>query len=93
MEEIEDEEILDLISEPRLCTHNVFTKRSEEGYFKILIQNHLNVDDRLFGEFFRLTKKQFQFVCDLLEEDISKHPCNRTPHPITREEKLAITLR
>ena len=46
-EELEDEETLGMLAEVREEQHDMFTKRSDEGYFKILIANHLRSDEKL----------------------------------------------
>src|SRR5436190_19038388 len=73
--------------------YDIFVTRQEEGYFRLLISNHLESDDTLFSEFFRLSKDQFKFVEGLLWQDLTKSSTNRTPYPITAHEKLALTLR
>lgn len=93
VEEVDDEEVMEMLFAPRVSTHDIFTTREEEGYFRILINNHLKIDDTLFSEFFRLSKDQFQFVESLIRQDLTKSSTNRNPYPITAQEKLALTLR
>lgn len=91
MEEEEDE-FLRLLS-VREETDEMYTSRSEEGYYKILIKNHLEADNEKFRGFFRLNKDQFDFVLTLIDEDIRKQPTNTVKVPISSKEKLALTLR
>lgn len=71
----------------------MFTRRLEEGYYNLLINNHLKADERKFREFFRLNPDQFQFVLSLIEEDITIQGTHFVKYPITSEEKFALTLR
>lgn len=93
-EEEEDEELMLLhhVLQKRRGIHNMFLKRTEEGYCKLLI-DHLKKDGKKFREFFRLNLDQFHFVLALIQDDLTKPGTNAVPLPITPEEKLALTLR
>nr|XP_023018037.1 uncharacterized protein LOC111507039 [Leptinotarsa decemlineata] len=93
-EEEEDEEhmLLHHIFQKRRGIQNLFVKRREEGYFKLLIAL-LKTDDSKFRECFRLNLDQFHFVVALIRDDLTKPGTNAVPLPITAEEKLALTLR
>jgi len=92
LEEIEGEEMLiDQVSSKNV--HNMFRKRKEEGFFSVLIEKHLFRDEKKFREFFRLSWEQFNYVLNLIEDDIKSNPCNRVKEPISAAEKLAVTLR
>lgn len=96
LEEIEEEELLleNLIEEQRNATeHPLFLSRPEEGFFSILINRHLIHDDKKFRDFFRLNVDQFNYILDLIKNDITTDSSNRHPYPITAAEKLAVTLR
>jgi len=73
--------------------HQMFLSRKTEGFFNILIEKHLWRDRKNIGEFFRLNWDQFNYVLNLIEEDIKTSPSIKIPEPITAAEKLAVTLR
>jgi len=74
-------------------THNLFLTRKIEGFYNILIEKHLFKDEQKFREFFRLSYDQFNYVLNIIEDDIKINPSNRVRQPITPAEKLTITLR
>jgi len=83
---MEDEQILEMLCEPREEVRPMFLRRSEEGYFKILIEKHLHSDEAKFSEFFRLDLTQFHFVLSLIENDLYTVSLNnRNLYPITAE--------
>ncbi|CAH1969783.1 unnamed protein product [Acanthoscelides obtectus] len=62
-EEEEDEWLqLKLLEKQRCEKHDIFQKRTEEGFFSLLINGHLKEDEKKFREFFRLNPEQFDFV-------------------------------
>ena len=93
-EEIEDEEvILQMYGGKRAKIHLMFELRNKEGIFQRLITNHLREDHNMFAEFFRLSVEQFDFLVELIKDDLSRKSYNRNLYPVTPEEKIAITLR
>ncbi|KAF0715451.1 protein ANTAGONIST OF LIKE HETEROCHROMATIN PROTEIN 1-like [Aphis craccivora] len=94
-EEEEDDEILLLhLSEEKRKQHDpLFTKRSTEGYHEILINGHLKNNEIKFREFFRLNRNQFDFILNLVTDDLTLNPTFFIRKPISPEEKLAVTLR
>ena len=96
LEEIDEEEeiLMQLNNHEKIAeVHPIFKRRSEEGYFNNLINQHLLKDEKKFREFFRLNIAQFNFILDVIKEDITKNSSNKYPYPITLDEKLAVTLR
>lgn len=95
LEEVDEEEMIikHILCNKTKKVHEMFRARKMEGFFNILIEKHLYQDDRKFREFFRLSWDQFNYVLNLIEDDIKINPCNRVGEPITAAEKLAITLR
>lgn len=96
LEEEEDEEIL--LQLVKLKNSNapvnlIFKQRRDEGCYTTLINRHLQQDDVKFREYFRFNKAQFNFLIDLIKNDIKTEPYNRVQYPITAEEQLAIVLR
>lgn len=73
--------------------HDMFLKRKIEGFYNILIEKHLFKDETKFREFFRLSYDQFNYVLNIIEDDIKSDPYNRVKQPITPAEKLSVTLR
>lgn len=71
----------------------MFKNRQTEGFQSILIKNHLNDNETKFKEFFRISRFQFNYILNLIQDDIKLKPCNRVRDPITPSEKLAVTLR
>ena len=71
----------------------MFRMRNEEGFYNKLIAQHLLQDPTKFAEFFRISPNQFDFLVQLIKEDLSKQSTNVHLYPIKAEEKLAITLR
>ena len=68
-------------------------KRKEEGFFSVLIEKRLFRDEKNFREFFRLDREQFNYVLNLIEDDLKLNPYNRVNEPISPVEKFAVTLR
>jgi len=92
LEEIEDEEIIiDQVITKEV--HDMFQSRKKEGFFSILIEKHLFSDEKKFREFFRLSWEQFNYILNLIEDDIKSNRTNRVREPISPAEKLAVTLR
>ncbi|KAJ8892197.1 hypothetical protein PR048_004777 [Dryococelus australis] len=58
----------------------------------ILIKRHLLHDYEKFRAFFKLNIHQFDYLLELVKEELTNEPCNRIPQPITAAEKLVITL-
>ena len=93
-EEIEEEQlVMDMYGKKRAQTHYIFNLRSEEGMYNQLIVQHLREDPKKFSEFFRLSSDQFDFLVELVKDDLSKQSTNFRLYPITPEEKIAVTLR
>lgn len=92
LEEEEDDDFLLLYAmrKKRKLTMPLFKKRSQEGSYSVLIQNHLLGDERIFREYCRLNKSQFNFVLSLIKEEIKPKVLRVA---ITAEEKLFLTLR
>ncbi|KAJ8889813.1 hypothetical protein PR048_009317 [Dryococelus australis] len=53
--------------------------RNSEGVYNILIKRHLLHDDEKFRAFFRLNIQNFDFVLELVKEELTTEPCNRIP--------------
>lgn len=73
--------------------NEMYLAREAEGFFSVLIEKHLWRDETKFREFFRLSWDQFNYVLNLVEEDIKANPSIKIRKPITAAEKLAVTLR
>jgi len=59
-EEDDDDVLLLYLSEEKRKGHDqLFTKRSTEGYYEILINRHLKNNEIKFREFFRINRYQF----------------------------------
>ncbi|KAL4107178.1 hypothetical protein QTP88_017561 [Uroleucon formosanum] len=92
LEEIEKEEII--IEEVMTKSVNdLYLTRKEEGFFSVLIEKHLFRDEKKLREFFRLRWEQFNYVLNLIEDDLKLNPYNRVKEPISPAEKFAVTLR
>ncbi|CAI6370763.1 unnamed protein product [Macrosiphum euphorbiae] len=89
---MENELLTNIIPKKRKPFNSLFSTRNSEGFFKNLIGGHLINDDEKFREFFRLNRKQFNFILSLVQEKMTKKPTLRVPEPISPEEKLALTL-
>ncbi|KAL4082834.1 hypothetical protein QTP88_029490 [Uroleucon formosanum] len=92
-EEDEEEDENPLVTIKRNPIDKIFTTRIDEGFFKILINGHLNSSKPKFREFFRINYDQFMFILLLIKNDITLPPSKRVKKPIKPEEKLAVTLR
>lgn len=68
-------------------------QRKLEGFQSILVKNHLTDNEIKFKEFFRITRYQFNYILELIQDDLITNPYNRVKDPITPTKKLAITLR
>ncbi|CAI6372753.1 unnamed protein product [Macrosiphum euphorbiae] len=95
LQEIDEEQALihHHLSKKSKQTHTIFQARESEGFFSILIEKHLWEDQTKFREFFRLSWDQFNYVLNLIEDDITSNPTNKIKKPISPAEKLAVTLR
>lgn len=63
-EEEREEEIINLMIKvkKRKVRHDIFTHRRTEGLSKNLISQHLIDDETKFKNYFRIIKRQFDFV-------------------------------
>lgn len=90
--ESENEErlILHLINKKRCKTSKsaYLRKRETHGEFRLSAE----VPDNVFQKSFRLTRRQFNEVHELIKDDITGKECN-AQIPIGSEEKLAVCLR
>lgn len=94
LNEIEEETaVVERLLDLRKYVSKVYSNRSSEGVFKILIQKHLLDDEVKFKAYFRFTREQFYDLLNLIEDDLKVDSCNRVKKPITPAEKLALTLR
>ncbi|KAL4149524.1 hypothetical protein QTP88_003457 [Uroleucon formosanum] len=82
-----------LITKNQNEVHEMYLAREAEGCFSVLIEKHLWRDEIKFREFFRLSWDQFNYVLNLVEEDIKTNPSIKIRKPITAAEKLAVALR
>ena len=93
-EEAEDEALLLALLEgrkKRKAAKRLYANRSTEGYSRILITNHLEDNETIYRQFFRLNK-QVAFVLNLIGNDIKREPSTRVLHPISPQDKLLVTL-
>ena len=51
--------------------HEMFLTRKTEGVYSILIEKHLWRDESKFREFFRLSRDQYTYVLNIIENDIT----------------------
>lgn len=94
-EEEDDEEILFTIlsKRKRRKIKHIYTDRDKEDHGNSFIKNHLLYDEETYRQFFRLNKKQVDFVLSLIENNIKKTSSRRVKYPISPVEKLLLTLR
>lgn len=99
LEEEDDEnwELIELIQinnykTKRSKVYNLFKNRLSEGYFNLLIKEHLNNSEERFRQFLRLSRAQFYFVLNLITDDLKKTATSTNKNPISPEEKLALTF-
>ena len=95
LQQIEEEQaiIKYVVSKNKNEVHEMYLAREAEGFFSVLIEKHLWRDETKFREFFRLSWDQFNYVLNLVEEDIKTNPSIKIRKPISAAEKLAVTLR
>ncbi|KAL4148678.1 hypothetical protein QTP88_002849 [Uroleucon formosanum] len=95
LQEIDEEQAIihHRLSKKSKQTHTNFKARESEGFFSILIEKHLWEDQTKFREFFRLSWNQFNYVLNLIEDDITSNPTNKIKKPISPAEKLVVTSR
>jgi len=55
----------------------LFTNRITEGYHEILINGHLKNNEIKFRNFFRINRNQFDFILNLIRDDLILNPCFR----------------
>jgi len=95
LQEVEEEQaiIKHVLSNKKNEVHEIYLTRETEGFFSVLIEKHLWRDETKFREFFRLSWDQFNYILNLIEEDITTNASIKVQKPITAAEKLAVTLR
>nr|XP_042905125.1 uncharacterized protein LOC122270717 [Parasteatoda tepidariorum] len=71
----------------------IFVNRPTEGTFAVLIQRHLMFNDEKFRQYFRFSIELLQELFNLIEGSISYRVCNRRQQPVSKKEKLCLTLR
>ncbi|MPC43534.1 hypothetical protein E2C01_037183 [Portunus trituberculatus] len=67
----------------------MFELRNEEGMFQKLLTNHLHEDYNKFAEIFCLSVEQFDFLVELIKDDISKKSFNT---PSKSNDRLRLQL-
>jgi len=75
--EKDDDDVLlwSLLSEEKRKDHDtLFTNRSTEGHHEILINGHLKNIEIKFREFFRINRNQFDFILNLIRDDLTLNP-------------------
>jgi len=85
-EEDDDDDVLlwSLLSEEKRKDHDpLFTNRSTEGYHEILINGHLKNNEIKFREFFRINRNQFDFILNLIRDDLTLNPTVFIRKPIS----------
>lgn len=86
-------ELLFLLPLKRKSTHEMILNRENEGTYNLLVKKYLMTDDDMFVKFFRVTPGIFHTILDQISDEITTAPCNRTPKPISAEQKLCVALR
>ena len=71
--------------------HNINKQHLLLGEFHILVKELATYEDKLF-EYFRMPQHQFQYIINLLEDDI-KEELTQFRQPTSASERLAICLR
>lgn len=71
--------------------HGINKKREELGEFHRLVQELKNDPER-FHMYFRMTKEEFDFLHDLIKNDIQKQN-TQLRRAISTEERLSVCLR
>ena len=74
----------------RYWVHNIFKRRKIYGAHNHLMTD-LELDEEHFMKYFRLSKSQFEYVLEKIQEDIVKHGISR--ESISTRQRLAIYLR
>lgn len=93
LEDEADEELLLLANYFRDEKNEMFTERSREGCYNILVERRLIDNEYRFHAYFRVSFELFNYILDYIKDDIRRDPSNRVKRPISPEEKLALTLR
>lgn len=92
----EEEQILGmlfLLPHKRKNTREMISNRNKEGVYNLLIKKYLFTEEDQFVKYFRVSTTLFYSILNQISPDITSPPCNRTPHPISAEQKLCISLR
>ena len=71
--------------------HNINKQHLLLGEFHILVKELATYEDKFF-EYFRMPQHQFQYIINLLEDDIKKE-LTQIRQPTSASERLAICLR
>jgi len=75
----------------KVCVHNIIMQRKKKGEFHHLVKE-LEEHPNCYEMYFRMTKKEFYFLRDLIKGDI-KTRNTQFRKAISTEEKLAVCLR
>lgn len=86
-------DLLLLIPFKRKSTREMILNREKEGTFNMLIKKYLLSEEDEFMKYFRVSRNLFHTILDHISADITSEPSNRTPMPISAEQKLCVTLR
>jgi len=93
LEDETDEELLLIANCLREEDNEMFTERSREGCFNILVERRLIDNETRFRAYFRVSFELFNYILNYIKDDIRRRPSNRIKKPISPEEKLSLTLR
>jgi len=93
LEDEADEKLLLIANCLREEDKEMFTERSREGCFNILVERRLIDNETRFRAYFRVSFELFNYILNYIKDDIRRRPSNRIKKPISREEKLSLILR
>lgn len=88
LEDEADEELLLLANHFRNENDEMFSQRSREGCFSTLIQRRLIDNETRFRAYFRVSFELFNYILNVIKEDIRRRPSNRIKKPISPKDKL-----
>ena len=66
--------------------------KSKVGNKSWWIEGYNNWDDSEFKKHFRVSRETFEYIVNIIRQDIQKQPTNLNHFPMTPKHQLAITL-
>lgn len=90
---IREQQFEEVVPINRRVISQIFLNRDTEGAMELLVNLHLNKYETSFIQYFRVSFRMFEYILQLVGEDIVGLESNIIPEPISPDMQLAVTLR